>query len=489
MVKTDSQFFLHSPRVTKLSAMSLQISLQYATAQSAILVHESLKPLREAHNYGVQIANTISKFSTTKAHLYSVNEDIQILSDLKNKMTLYRNGLNHNRKRRHILTPIIASLTGLASAKTTTQLKNMLQDVNLDLQKNHLITDILYKNQELLKDSINQSLQTINSMNSKMENVVKNTRDSFHAISAANNFRKLVAQTTLHYQSILRLNSNHMEIFNILDAQHLIEIEKSLANHAEANSGSHSKSSLIGIFKTAEMEIITGENDEILIAYIIPLIDSQKFHIEAFYDNNLILQTKVDQETFTIANPTTINHINSNNIILTDRPIFHFRKSRSWKKNFETAQKSMLIENTLLVTHGPTGIMKISCNNGSQGILESNSAIVAVFIPQDCSISTNSLKIKKYPYNAKIDISQDLQIKKLVHDSSSVKAYPDIHKDLHLMNLTAFPTFQKSYNKYSTTQIELSDMNWLIILTSTTCIAMTPWLIILIIHGCYNKAN
>ena len=404
-------------------------------------------------------------------------------------MTLYRNGLNHNRKRRHILTPIIASLTGLASAKTTTQLKNMLQDVNLDLQKNHLITDILIKNQALLKDSINQSLQTINSMNSKMENIVKNTRDSFHAISAANNFRKLVAITTTHYQSILRLNSNHMEIFNILDAQHLIEIEKSIANHAEANSGSHSKTSLIGIFKTAEMEIITGDNDEILIAYIIPLIDNQKFHIEAFYDNNLILQTKVDQETFTIADPSNIDHILSSNIILTNRPIFYFRKSQSWKQDFELAQKSILIENTLFVTRGPTGIMKISCNNGSQGLLESNSAIVAVLIPQDCSISTNSLKIKKYPYNAKIDIAQDLHIKKLVHDSSSIKAYPNVHKDLHLMNLTAFPTFQRSYNKHSTIQMELSYMNWLMILTSTTCIAMTPWFLMTIVHGCYNKAN
>ena len=124
-----------------------------------------------------------------------------------------------------------------------------------------------------------------------------------------------------------------MEIFNILDFQHLIKIEKSFANHAEANSGSHSKTSLIGIFNSSEMEVVTTDSNEILIVYIISLIDSPKFHIETFFHNKLTLQTNVDQETFTLTDLIVTNQVQSNDIILSHRPILYIRRFQSWKQD------------------------------------------------------------------------------------------------------------------------------------------------------------
>ena len=76
-------------------------------------------------------------------------------------MLLFKSTWSQEKKKRHLLTPLLASITGLATEKSTKQLKNALMNLDMNEQKNHLITGILERNQKEIYQAVDKNIAAI----------------------------------------------------------------------------------------------------------------------------------------------------------------------------------------------------------------------------------------------------------------------------------------------------------------------------------------
>ena len=415
-----------------------------------------------------------------------LSDDIEVLVDLKSKMSLFKSGLSKNKEKRHILTGILSSLTGLASKKTTNQILNMVNSIDLNVQRNHLVSDILEKNQQTIINAINQSLSTINNMRSTLSNSIKNSRTNSFALITVNKFRKLAEQTIRHYESILRLSQNHMELFNLVTADKLSEIQLAFSNHAEISNNIPPKTSLVALIKESYVEIIITPDNQILITYSIPLVERSSYHIQTFHDNRIILQTYEDSEIFTTIGTEDIKKSHGDTIILTKRPLLHIKQHRDWESNLKQASQSILIEDVLLISNASLGPISIICNNGTHTHDHQSPHRLALVLPHDCSLTSSTLKIKASSFKASLNIQQNMNIKKASFHSEDSYNVPDVHSDLKLMNLTKTPTH--SFNTRLTTANGISTREWAIVLALSSLLSASPW-IMLFLYGFSKKSN
>ena len=76
-------------------------------------------------------------------------------------MLLFKSDWSKNKEKCHLFTPILSSITGLATKKTTQQLKDALMNLNMNQQKNHLVTGILERNQKEIYQAVEENIAAI----------------------------------------------------------------------------------------------------------------------------------------------------------------------------------------------------------------------------------------------------------------------------------------------------------------------------------------
>ena len=471
-----------------LLVLILQIQFRYASSQSTIILHENFGIIMDTIDLGFNLHNSIVKDPAVKTHALMIKEDIDSLVDLKQKMSLFKHGLQPNdRSKRHILTPLLSSLSGLASKRTTNQIQNMLRGIDLTVQKNHMIYGVLETNQNSLIKSINQSISAINNVEGKMINNLKAITATSLAISAANHFRKLTFNTLQHYEAIMRLPQNHLEIFNIVNSSKLNDIETAFSNHAEISKNIPPQTSLVSLFKEAFVEILITNKNNIIITYMIPLVEEDTYYISSFHKNSLILQTKTDNEIFTTTHILEIDHIRGNSITLLNRPIIYIRNSNDFKNDIISSTNSVLIHDVLLVSNNTLGTATINCENGTYSFNHPDSYILAIFIPHEFSLSSSKIKIKATTFKAKISIHQDLHLEKLASEAITITNLPHIHPQLSLMNLTKIPDSLRELHYLHGP--DSSYYNWILTASVSATISAFPWLLLFIYGFCKNNGN
>ena len=452
------------------------MNFQYTNAESNIIIHESFDALTDAINMGMDLERIISKDPAVKTHTQMILEDLASLGDMKRKTMLFKHGFENSRIKRNFLTPLISEITGLASKRTTEQISKMLSKLDLSLQKNQFLSQVVENNQESLINSINQSMSAINNLESKVLNTLKANKATAYAIAATNHFRKYTQKILKHYESIMRIPENKLEIFNIVNSSKLAEIESALGRHAEISRSIPGKTSLISLFKEAYLEILVTSDNHLLITFLIPLVEDNIYHIKFFHGEQLILQTQADSELFTIVSIDQVERIRGNSITLTNRPILHIRQYDNWNMDIGFALQTKLIHDVMLITNVTLGPTSIICPNGSHTHNQHKNFSLAITIPHECSLTSSILKIKSTQFKATVNIKQDLQIQRIYTKAVNTQSLPNLHKKLTLMNLTKIPRDIPII--VTDTKSGILTTDWLFIIGISLFFSVLPWLFI-----------
>ena len=454
--------------------MSFQINFRYADDEAILIIHDSLRDIDKAIDTGIKFANTIKGKHSAKEYAREIDADIETLTETKAKMMLFKSEWKKNKEKRHLLTPILATITGLATEKSTQQLKNALMNLNMNEQKNQLITGILERNQKEIYQTVDKNLASIKAIEKSMNaNMIEKHAYRF-AMIAAEKFRKITQQTVKHYESIMRATENKMEIFNVLSASKLSEIENTLSDYAEVGDSIPKDTSVISLLKHADFDILITNDNQIMMTYVIPLVDKENYHIKHLHENQIILQNNIDGDTYTTMDYDMINIIHGNTVIITERPIIHFRKHNDWKIEINTAPKASLRDNTLLIADIPAGILQITCTNGSNSYRHSGKYTLAMRLEHSCSLVTPDFKIKATKHHSNINVRQELQFKSTISKANSTTLL--LETNTTIMNLTKIPEELKTQN--SPFMNTLTSKEWLSSVGLSLLITITPWLIL-----------
>ena len=147
----------------------LQVTIKYAKDQTSLIITTNLKNLDDILQTGISIKDQVNQTQTYKKLLKTnplttkLDKTIDLLLEQKQKTATVLHTL-HSRRTRHLLTPLISSITGLASAKTVSQLHSILSKIDLRSQRNHLRSDEILLNQQKLTESLDDTINLVNEM-------------------------------------------------------------------------------------------------------------------------------------------------------------------------------------------------------------------------------------------------------------------------------------------------------------------------------------
>lgn len=400
-------------------------------------------------------------------------------------MMLFKSTWSQEKKKRHLLTPILASITGLATEKSTKQLKNALMNLDMNEQKNHLITGILERNQKEIYQAVDKNIASIKAIEKGLNANTIEKHAYRYAMVVTEKFRRITQQITKHYESIMRSTENKMEIFNILGFTKLKEIENALYNYAEVGDNIPKDASIMSLIKNAEFEMLITDDNQIMMSYIIPLVDKEVYHIKHLQENKIILQNNIDGDTYTTMDVDTIKMIHGNTVIIPERPIIHYRKQNDWNSEIETASKVSLKDNTLLIADIPGGKLQITCQNGSNQYQHSGTHTIAMRLKHSCSLVTPNFKIKATKHYHNINIRQELLIKCTIARANTTTLLKET--DTMIMNLTKIPMELKTQT--SPIMDTLTSKEWLSSVTISLLITITPWILLFGYGFCKRAKN
>ena len=163
------------------------MTVKYAKDQSSLIISSNLNNLDELIQTGVSIKRQINQTQPYKKLLKvnpltsKLDKTINLLSDKKIRTKSVLHTLSH--RKRHLLTPVLSSLTGLASAKTVSQLRSILSKVDLQSQRNHIRSDELLLNQQKLTDSLDDMIKLVNELSNSVithQNSIRKTQTISH---------------------------------------------------------------------------------------------------------------------------------------------------------------------------------------------------------------------------------------------------------------------------------------------------------------------
>ena len=395
-------------------------------------------------------------------------------------MLLFKSDWSKNKQKRHLLTPILSSITGLATKKSTQQLKDALMNLNMNQQKNHLVTGILERNQKEIYQAVEVNFNAIKAIEKGLNanSIEKHTYR--YAMEAADKFRQITQQVTKHYEAIMRATENKMETFNILSIDKLSEIENSLANYANVGDNIPQHASIISLVRNANFEIIISEDNQIMLTYLIPLVDKETYYIKHLHKNQIILQNNADGDTYTTTDLDKINIIHGDTVTITERPIIHYRQHSNWMTEIKSAPKATLRDNTLLIADIPAGKIQINCRNGSSQYYHSGKYTLALRLDHSCSVTTPNFKIKATKHHSNVNIKQELIFKSTMERAKDTVLLPETKTTI--MNLTEIPKELKRQN--SPFMATITSKEWLSSVIISAIITATPWLILFLIGFC-----
>ena len=84
-----------------------------------MIIHDSLEDIHKAINTGIAYEDALKEKRSARKYLTEINKDMRALTDIKSKMKLFRSEWSRDKEKRHLLTPILSTVTGLATKKTT----------------------------------------------------------------------------------------------------------------------------------------------------------------------------------------------------------------------------------------------------------------------------------------------------------------------------------------------------------------------------------
>ena len=445
-----------------------------------MIIHDSLEDIDKAINTGIVYEEVLKEKRSARKYMDEISKDMRVLSDIKSKMKLFRSEWSKDKEKRHILSPLLSKLTGLATKKTTQQLRNALMKVNMNQQKNHMITGILERNQKEIYQAVEKDMDAIRTLEKNLNANTIEKHTYRYAMEAARNFRRITQQVTKHYEALLRATENKMETFNILSTDKLDEIELALSNYADVGDNIPQDASIISLVKNAKFEIIITKDNQIMLTYFIPLVDKETYYIKHLHENQVLLQNNADGDTYTTIDLDMINTIHGNTVTISERPILHYRKHNSWGNERELTKKATLRDNTLLIADIPAGKIQITCRNGSNEYRHSGEHTLAIHLELSCSLTTPNFKIKATKLLSSLNIKQELTLESTMKQAETVKLLPETRTTI--MNLTKIPDALNSQE--SLFMATITSKEWISSAIISITITATPWLILFLIGFC-----
>ena len=253
-----------------------------------------LKNLEEILHTGLKIRDQVNhttyfnKDLENNPYIPKLDKTIKLLSDQKQKISSILQTLS--RHTRHILTPILTSITGLASAKTVSQLHSILSKIDLRSQRNHIRSDELLLNQEKLTQTLDDSIKLVNKMSKSIISYQKNTMLDTSINTLINTFLDAANDILKHYDDQFHIIQNPTYLIQSLSTQDIANIEKTIKNHADITSSIHPINlNLLTLLKMSHAELFTDKQEKILyLMVLIPLFDPAPHKIINFSHNRLI---------------------------------------------------------------------------------------------------------------------------------------------------------------------------------------------------------
>ena len=388
-----------------------------------------------------------------------------------------------SRNRRHILTPLLSGITGLASDKTVSQLHSMLQNIDLRSQRNHLRTDAMLMNQQQITKSLNDTMQLVNFMKNSVSSQQKKLELTSSINTLFDRFHNSADELLNHYRDLFELIQNPTLLIQVLPNDDLVNIKKTISNHADITSNLHPLDiSLISLLKMAKVELFTDKHEQTFyLMMIIPLFDPIPHKIKNFVDNRLISQSAADSQSFSIIDLWKQHkYTHDHDLLITDRRLIHRRKSDSWEEDLKTAAMSNLIADVIFITRTPQSLT-INCGNKSTTYQMSDQPALAIYIPHSCSLSSELLYIPTHNYHASISITQSIHITQ-IKANMDFSTHPDTHKDLIIANLTDLSLFNDSTLISETCNLDF--ISWLKITATSISSSFILLIIFLIVLFC-----
>ena len=265
---------------------------------------------------------------------------------------------------------------------------------------------------------------------------------------------------------------NPAYLYQTIPRADLVNIKRTIDNHAELTAGIHHISlDLLSLLKMSKVDLFADKRNKTLyLMIIIPLFDPAPHRILNFTSNHLIVQPTTDSHTFSLIASTNIDkYTHGHDLLITNRKLTHRRTSENWNHDLTLALQSRLIDDVIFLTKTRQNI-EINCGNSSKLFQMSNQLAIAIYIPHDCSLSSELVTIPTHNYHASISISQTLHLK---HIKSNIdfSTHPDIHKDLLFANLTSLSIFDDDTTYTSCT---LDFLTWIKI--SAICVSLSLFL-------------
>ena len=159
---------------------TMQVKVLYCSQQTSIVIKTSCNDLSDLIQTGHDIILHLNHTQNSKHPdqtnplLQRITPKIKALSAQLAKMNTIMNSLA--RFPRNLFTPLLSTLTGLASDKTVTQLKSIISNIDFRSQRNHLQTDSIILNQQKLASSLNQTITLVNDMQNSVRSQQKYLR-------------------------------------------------------------------------------------------------------------------------------------------------------------------------------------------------------------------------------------------------------------------------------------------------------------------------
>ena len=220
----------------------VKVHLRFANDQMTISLKTSVNNLEQIIQSGRDIKNSITNITSTYAPnnqnvlsiVSKLDKKLSQLGDQLDKTSTFTHSLP--RKPRHLLTPMFASITGLASSKSLSQLRNLVTSIDLNSQRNHLKSDALLLNQHKLSLNLQHTMVTVNELMNLVHSQ-KTTQKIYSSLNRmVNSFSTAADEILSHYHDTLLLIQNPTFLIQMLPYEDLERVRKTISNHAELKS-------------------------------------------------------------------------------------------------------------------------------------------------------------------------------------------------------------------------------------------------------------
>ena len=294
-----------------------------------------------------------------------------------------------------------------------------------------------------------------------------------------NTFSFAADEILTHYHDTLLLIHNPTFLIQMLPHEDLVRVKKTINNHAELKSNFNSPAiPLISLLRMSTAELFTDSNEKVLyLLFLIPLFDPTLHKIIKYDNNHVISQPLNDNHLFTstaLWQQTKFTH--NHDLLISSRQLIHRRKHKEMNLDIQQSSKSYLIEDILFITKASQKFT-INCKNKSTEYEMSAQIALAIYLPYDCSLSSELLTIPTHNYHATVSITQSIHLAH-IRTNLNFSTHSDLHKDLTIANLTDFTLFGEAIPPNPCT---LTTTEWILIASLAISSSLATLLLVVLI--------